>query len=363
MLNERMEAVRATVQSVIQKVFPEDYLDYVFSDKITIEDLCVQIMMECAKYAYDNSSPKHSLRYHLRKAGLSEDDGRAMVQRSLKKINRYREEEYYYRKRENGIELAGLLPKRMDSIEEKLDGYAFNDFQFWEILNVHDMKLVDAIVENRFSAKNFKHSMFCDDAEEYDRIITKMLSLPEDAEDYDLLFSSLALFILEWKYNFDFYYELACEKENQKVLQVPDLARRCSLFCGPVGLTSRLVISHPMIVPGPIHTDSRLLLLRKKYVHEFICAGEEKFGLIELQYSEALVIIATVLTRMTFQGEIIREWFVNHTAMEDWASIAQEYNVTQCFVRGKEWTKKRINFVKEIYRATHTETKNPEIRP
>ena len=57
MLNERMEAVRATVQSMIQKVFPEDYLGYVFNDKITIEDLCAQIMMECAKYAFNNSSP------------------------------------------------------------------------------------------------------------------------------------------------------------------------------------------------------------------------------------------------------------------------------------------------------------------
>ena len=108
------------------------------------------------------------------------------------------------------------------------------------------------------------------------------------------------------------------------------------------------------------HVDNMLRSMGIDY--EFICEGEE-FGLIELQYSEALVIIATVLTRMTFQGEIIREWFVNHTSMEDWANIAQEYNVAQCFVRDKEWTKKRINFVKEIYRATHTETKNPDIRP
>ena len=42
MLNERMKAVRTTVQSMILKVFPEDYLGYVLNDKIT----CLSIVKD-----------------------------------------------------------------------------------------------------------------------------------------------------------------------------------------------------------------------------------------------------------------------------------------------------------------------------
>ena len=48
-----------------------------------------------------------------------------------------------------------LLDKNMCGIDEKIAGYEYNDFQFWEIQNVHDMKLGDVIINGQISKKNF----------------------------------------------------------------------------------------------------------------------------------------------------------------------------------------------------------------
>ena len=52
----------------------------------------------------------------------------------------YRKKEYLMQKELSGIELDGLLPTKMEDIQEKIEGYQFNEFQYWEIKNVHDMR-------------------------------------------------------------------------------------------------------------------------------------------------------------------------------------------------------------------------------
>ena len=83
------------------------------------------------------------------------DDERMLHQRTVQKINDYRMQEYLTRKEQIGIELDGLLSPNMKDIKEKIEGYQFNDFQYWEINNVHDMRLVSAITDNRILSKNF----------------------------------------------------------------------------------------------------------------------------------------------------------------------------------------------------------------
>lgn len=363
MSDEKMMAVRKEIERVISSVFPAQYLCYVFDDRITIQDVSLQIMMECCKYAHDTVSPKHSLRHHLQKAEMKGDDDRMIIQNTLKKINTHRSAEYQIRKQQTGIEIDGLLPKKMDDIEAKLSGYELNEFQFWEIQNVHDMKLVDAILKNKFKAKNFKGEYFQDYAKEYDSTIGSIISKAESEDDQTMVFSSLALFTLEWKYNFDFYYKIAEEMETQRINSIPELPRRCSLFCGPVALSSVLSVFSPGIVNDIIHTDSRMLLIREKFVHEFACipAGEQ-FESMAQQYVEAMVIVASIQIQMTYCGMNIREWFVKNTTMEDWAAVMKEYDVAQCFVPHKQWSKKRIGFVKKFYTATYTDFKNPGFR-
>ncbi|MEY8282783.1 hypothetical protein AALA13_02970 [Lachnospiraceae bacterium 50-23] len=109
--------------------------------------------------------------------------------------------------------MEGLLDKNMCGIDEKIAGYEYNDFQFWEIQNVHDMKLGDAIINGQISKKNFKNEMFRSCADEYDKTVNSFLSQTGRGDCFDV-FALLALFTLVWKYAFDFYYEIAAEMES-----------------------------------------------------------------------------------------------------------------------------------------------------
>ena len=347
-----MQEVFKAIKQVITNVFPDEYIFFLLEDKIDLDDLVMQILFECCKFAYDSTAKKSSLRAHMTSPGR--DDERMLYQRTVKKINDYRMQEYLTRKEQIGIELDGLLPPKMKDIKEKIEGYQFNDFQYWEINNVHDMRLVSAIADNKILSKNFSKQLFITYANEYDDIICTMKEKSEEGPE-GMVFGSLALFTLAWKYAFDFYYNVAVEMDRIGQKHIEDVKRKCSLFCGPVGLISELP---PQYTGGIIHTDSRMILIREKFVSSFLDLSETD----EVRYREALVTVSSMLMRMTYQGTNIRKWFVENTTVEDWASVMEEYDVFQIFVSNKNWTNKRIRYVKEIYKKLRQTHKNPDFR-
>lgn len=241
----------------------------------------------------------------------------------------------------------------MDDIKEK-EGYQFNDFQYWEINNVHDMRLVSAIADNRILSKNFTKQTFIEYANEYDDVIRTMKEKSEEGPE-SMVFASLALYTLAWKYAFDFYYNVAVEMDRTGLKHIEGIERKCSLFCGPVGLISMLP---PQYTGGVIHTDSRMILIRDKFVPSFLDLSE----MDEVRYREALVTVSSMLMYMTYRGINIRKWFVENTTVDDWASAMKTYNVFQIFVSDKNWTNKRIRYVKEIYTSLRLADKNPDFR-
>lgn len=156
-----------------------------------------------------------------------------------------------------------------------------------------------------------------------------------------MVFGSLALYTLAWKYAFDFYYNVAVKMDRTGQKYIEDVELKCSLFCGPVGLISELP---PQYTGGIIHTDSRMILIREKFVSSFLDLSETD----ETRYREALVTVSSMLMRMTYQGTNIRKWFVENTTVEDWALVMEEYDVFQIFVSDKSWTNKRIRYVKVL---------------
>lgn len=347
-----MQEVFKAIKQVITNVFPDEYIFFLLEDKIDLDDLVMQILFECCKFAYDSTAKKSSLRAHMTSPGR--DDERMLYQRTVKKINDYRMQEYLTRKEQIGIGLDGLLPPKMKDIKEKIVGYQFNDFQYWEINNVHDMRLVSAIADNKILSKNFSKQLFITYANEYDDIICTMKEKSEEGPE-GMVFGSLALFTLAWKYAFDFYYNVAVEMDRIGQKHIEDVKRKCSLFCGPVGLISELP---PQYTGGIIHTDSRMILIREKFVSSFLDLSETD----EARYREALVTVSSMLMRMTYQGTNIRKWFVENTTVEDWALVMEEYDVFQIFVSDKSWTNRRIRYVKEIYTALRQANKNPDFR-
>lgn len=362
MLNAKMYSVATAIEEVIIRELPTEYQVFLFDGKLKLNDLVMQILVECCKYAHDSVSEKRSLRFYLQKCGLNGDDQRMVRKRTLDRIQDYREMEYEYIKQQSGIELSGLIAPDMGKISDRKKGYQLTDFQFWEINNVHDMQLVGAIINRRLDKKNFTKEEFVDYANERDCIVSRLRNRRTKSME-DEVFSSLALFTLEWKYSFDFYYELATEMENTNTINIPDVKRRLTLFCGNVALDSVLRMTNPHLVGEVYHINSRMLIQRRKFIHSIVSmpAGDEFEALVR-QYAEALVVITSMLLRMTYRGIPIREWFVSNSTAEDWGSVFSEYDVFQAFISTKDWTSKRIRYVRDIYSVMSMDYKNPAFR-
>ena len=101
-----------------------------------------------------------------------------------------------------------------------------------------------------------------------------------------------------------------------------------------------------------------MILIREKFALSFLNLSETD----EARYREALVTVSLMLMRMIYRGTNIRKWFVENTTVEDWALVMEEYNVFQIFGSNKNWTNKRIRYVKEIYTALRQANKNPDFR-
>ena len=59
------------------------------------------------------------------------------------------------------------------------------------------------------------------------------------------LFDYLAFFTLEWKYSFDFYYEIADALSYMKRRHIKNVRNWIALFSAPLVMYSDLLLSHP----------------------------------------------------------------------------------------------------------------------
>lgn len=360
LLNEKMYKIASTVVDVIEKTFPPQYLKFVFSGKLTLDDVVIQVLVECCKFAYDNTAEKHSLNHYLKADNLLEDYNRMTIQRAVKYINERRLSQYEYYKNNLGMDVVGLKPPDMKDIEKRLRGYDFNEFQYWEINNVHDMLLVKAIVDRKISSKNFTQKTLETYADEYDTFCHKAMdNCLMDAKK--IVFNFLAVFTLEWKYSFDFLYEIASEMEKCKITEISDLKRLLVTFCGVVEFSSMLSICNP--VPINYIGESRMIVQRRRYIRDIVDRSKGKMFEAEIRkYAEGMYIVGAMITNMTYSKISIRDWFIENTTYEDWASVFNEYNVYQAWVSDKVWTKKKVKYIKEMYGLISMNYKNPDFR-
>lgn len=360
MLTDRMTGVAQAVQNQILTVFPAEYLQQTLSGKITLKDIILQILVECCKYAYDNTQEKHSLDYYLGGAASVDDSEKMQHQRTLNYIKEKRKILDKQLRAEGWI-VDGMVLKDMKDVEEKKKGYSINEFQFWETCNVHDMRLVKDVVNREIGNKNYSTQKLQEISDEYDNFVN---ALRDDwnGNNKKPLFDFLAMFTLEWKYSFDFYYEISEFMVGARVKTMPDVKNRIGLFTSPQTLYSELLLTHPEIFPRPTLAESRMIVARRKYIDDIIMADAHSFELVKRQFAEALVIMSAILNQMTLEGIPIREWFVKKTEPKDWISAFKEYDVFQAFISPKQMDKKKTRIIKDIYNIMSLDYKNPDFR-
>ena len=349
-VNEKMFHVEMTILKIMEDAFPEFLRNFVFaSGVITPADIVEQVVLECIKNAYEETSPKKSIRYFLQEDDLDSDDHKMRLLRIQKYVDAYRKREYDIRTKSEyrtdvDEKLSQLLPDDMSSMEGKLEGHKLTRMNFFELKTISELDLVKALTECRLvNTKKVNNDRFREIMDQYDKKIASFKEKWMQSKE-DIVFYSLAGFTLEWKYAVDFVYQVATEMEKSGIKEIPDLRHRMVGFCGDIegqSILGNLIFSH-----------SRLLTIRQDVVAPIVNEepGSELIEGLIREYVEALGIIGGLVQNATIGGTPIKQWFIDNTDVDDWASFFLDYDFF-LFHDGskKEWTNKRIRYAREIF--------------
>lgn len=112
-----------------------------------------------------------------------------------------------------------------------------------------------------------------------------------------------------------------------------------------------LMFTNPEIVPAPLSSDNRFLMIRRKFVHDLVTLDDHSFEDLTQQYMNVQVIISEVLRSMVVDGTPIKEWFIKYTDESDWISAFRNYELFDIYTPAKTWDKKKLRIAKNIYNA------------
>ena len=220
--------------------FIDNRLDHFFSDRslynlspFNIEDLRDCILLEIIKDAYYEAGKKQSLRANR---GSDADDLRMRDSRWMAYAQHYRTLQYEHVKETADIEIPELLPDDVESIPGKLEGHKITEMQYFELNTMADIPILKSIINKRIcDVKKISNDEFIRGMGEYDRLVTHLIDLL-DGDDEDVIFATIALFTLEWKYNIELFYNCAVEAEKHKITDVPvhKLATLCAELSMPL---------------------------------------------------------------------------------------------------------------------------------
>lgn len=366
-LTPKMHFIADEIGRFIYEHYDEDYLEVLFSFGLSVDDIIFQVLVLCCRYAYLINAEKHPLSYYIEQEGLEADLARKEHERLIK-----------YSKEKNKLlndRIEQNIGDRFPDINvhlinenNRFSGYAISAFQYWEIKNIHNMKLVKSIVERRISSsKKVSVDRFKNMSEEYDRAVESMMV--QFGKDPDsTIFSSLQLFTLQYKYSFDFYYELAARMEELGIKEIPDMYNRLMTVSGGYKCVSLLPDISPKLANDNDRKIEYPLIIQRHYFIDQIIRGAESstIDLIMSTFIEANVLANAVRSHMYINKSILQVYIAQETAIEDWASMFEIYNVFRTFVPQKKWTDARIKLVRKMYDVLSVDYKSlrrPENRP
>ena len=129
-----------------------------------------------------------------------------------------------------------------------------------------------------------------------------------------IVYSTIWLFFtLEWKYSFDFYYEIADALSYMKRQNIKNMRNWIALFSVPLVMYSDLLLSHHGVVPGRVTSNNRMLTARRKYIKYIVKSDSLDYEAVKKQLMWTNIIICTILERVTIGGKSLQHWFLENT--------------------------------------------------
>lgn len=315
----------------------------------SIENLRDCIIMFILKDAYYLTEPKQSLR---ETRGTDADDVRMRDSRNIAYAQHYRNLQYKHINDDLGIEVPELLPADVETMRGKLQGHNITPMQYFELNTLADRPLLKAIVSKRIcDVKKVSNTTFLDYMQDYDNLVNVLLK-KLDGSDEDVIFATVALFTLEWKYDVELFYACTVDAEKTKTKEVP--LQRLSALC------AELSMPLPPYCTQTLHTESRFILHRTKLVPAIYSSSESDWHEVQdklWHYLSAKYYITT---------EIVRKWdmpefFARYTTRAQWAQFFREHYDLRKLYTPKEWNNNRIRYMCKIYSMMIKDLETPKI--
>lgn len=335
--------------------FIDHRLDYFFLDRraysfspFAIDDLRDCILMEIIKGAYEEMAEGKSLRSWREN---DKDDQRMQDSRNMKYAQHYRDLWYKQIKDDTGISTPELLGDDVSTMAGKLEGHKISEMQYFELKTMEKYPICKAIVSRRIcDVKKISNATFREYMEQYDGLV-KELSARLDGDDEDVLFATIALYTLEWKYQIEFFYACTEEAEKSETAEIPK--QRISILCADLRVLDDA--SHVMI-----HTHSRFLLHRQSLIPDIYYADEDTWDMINTK------IWRYFIARHNIENEIVHKWslpeyFATHIPRSRWAEFLREHYDIRAMYHQKEWTNKRIHYMRSLYDAFILKQPTPKL--
>lgn len=304
-------------------------------------------IMEMIKDACHETASRQSLR-SLRDGDT--DDIRMRDSRNVKYAQHYRNLQFEHIKNDIGWETPELLPDDVESMEGRLRGHQFTGMQYFELNTMADHPVLKAVVSKRIcDVKKISNATFRDYMADYDSL-THELVKKLDGSDEDVIFATIALFTLEWKYCIEFSYACAVNAESANSKGIP--LNRIALLCAD------LSFSIPPEFTTVLHTESRFVLHRMALVPAIYSNAD--WDEIEAKLCDYLTI------RYYLKREIMHKWslpeyFRGTTTREQWADFIREHYDLRKIYTPKNWTNSRIRYVRDFYQAIIQNQKPPKL--
>lgn len=310
MANNKMMGVALTILDVMQKEFPQDYLDFTFAGLLDPGDVVEAVIFELIKKTYDKTEEKHSMRYFFEKYGITEQDQIMRYSRIQSYVQKYRKREYDFRTEESETEVLSeikeLLPPDMTDMKTKLAGYKLTEMNFFELTTILENEFTKAFTELRLiDSKKVSNDKFREIISQYDAEIDRM-NCRWVKSDEEIIFNSLAAFTLEWKYPINFIYTVAERMEELGVKEFPDQKSRLATFCADIDFVSAELKTE-------VSTHSRMITIRDRYIDLMIQEpeGSRLFEAEQMAFFEGLTLVSLLVHNMTIDRVPIQKWFIN----------------------------------------------------
>ena len=326
------------------------------TDFMSIDEFIDHIIFELIKKSYEITDKPKSIRAHLMERNMDTEDQRVMYNRIMRHAQYYRDLQYANHL-EWGLDVEGFKSPDMKVMENRLGGYQLTNIQFFELTQMHELDILKACSTKRIcDTKKISNTRFKEMYTAFDGLVEKLRG--GAVSDEEVIFNTVAYFILEWTMGYEMIYNLS---EAAEEYDFPDIDEgKLIWLCGDLELSSVIPTGLEMESIGDMKSQSRFCLYRHRLFPELL-KETDNWSNVLLHMVEYLR-LKTVINTGTVDGKSMVEWFVSQTSEAERADFIRGRYWLFDIHKEKTWSNKRIKYARQLFDKIYKDITPPQIQ-